>query len=311
MIDAGGTCPLCDTIWPKGVLKEKLEERLRNAQTATGLKEQIELLSGNKIAKANILLASLRKIIAVSQREDFVDETTILKEWSENLENLVGALATPLEMYPNTWTKEQVKQMVAPTNANELLDRVQLSINAKYPEATPEQVAWDTLTRLEENLKALNEANNKFTEAQLLQKRANILLESFHKARDCVLGKLYEDIQERFKFLYLQLHGCDESEFDAKIEPDGEGLNFEVDFYGRGTFPPYALHSEGHQDSMGLCLYLALAERLNGGLINLFILDDVVMSVDSDHRRELCHLLATSFPDMQFLITTHDRTWTN
>jgi hypothetical protein len=44
-------------------------------------------------------------------------------------------------------------------------------------------------------------------------------------------------------------------------------------------------------------------------VINLIILDDVVMSVDAEHRREICRLLATSFPDRQFLITTHDKTW--
>ena len=86
-------------------------------------------------------------------------------------------------------------------------------------------------------------------------------------------------------------------------------MNFEVDFYGRGTHPPHALHSEGHQDSMGLCLFLALAEYLTKGLIDLVVLDDVVMSVDSGHRRRLCNLLAKCFPERQFLITTHDKTW--
>lgn len=62
---------------------------------------------------------------------------------------------------------------------------------------------------------------------------------------------------------------------------------------------------------MGLCLYLTLAERLNEDFINLVILDDVVMSVDVDHRRQLCHLLKEHFPNRQFLITTHDRTWAN
>lgn len=62
---------------------------------------------------------------------------------------------------------------------------------------------------------------------------------------------------------------------------------------------------------MGLCLYFALAERLTEGLLNLTILDDVMMSVDADHRRDLCRLLATSFPKRQFLITTHDKTWAN
>lgn len=86
-------------------------------------------------------------------------------------------------------------------------------------------------------------------------------------------------------------------------------MDFEVDFYGRGKHPPHALHSEGHQDSMGVCLYLALAEKLAAGIIDLIVLDDVVMSVDADHRRGVCNILASSFPGRQFLITTHDKTW--
>jgi hypothetical protein len=41
------------------------------------------------------------------------------------------------------------------------------------------------------------------------------------------------------------------------------------------------------------------------------ILDDVVMSVDADHRRAVCNVLGSCFPNRQFLITTHDRTWAN
>ncbi len=71
------------------------------------------------------------------------------------------------------------------------------------------------------------------------------------------------------------------------------------------------MHSEGHQDSMGVCLFLALSEHLNTSLIDLIILDDVVMSVDVGHRRAFCSVLATNFPDKQFIITTHDTTWAN
>jgi len=60
---------------------------------------------------------------------------------------------------------------------------------------------------------------------------------------------------------------------------------------------------------MGISLWLALSEYLTQGVIDLTILDDVVMSVDSEHRRQTSNLLATQFPDRQFLITTHDRTW--
>jgi len=60
---------------------------------------------------------------------------------------------------------------------------------------------------------------------------------------------------------------------------------------------------------MGLCLFLALAERLGRHAFDLIILDDVVMSVDADHRRHVAQLLASEFPSKQLIITTHDRTW--
>ena len=109
--------------------------------------------------------------------------------------------------------------------------------------------------------------------------------------------------------LYRALHKDDEDAFDAVLRLDGAGLDFQVDFHGKGSHPPHALHSEGHQDSMGLCLYLALAEHLNSGIIDLVVLDDVVMSVDAGHRRELCRILKEEFPSKQFVITTHERAW--
>jgi len=86
-------------------------------------------------------------------------------------------------------------------------------------------------------------------------------------------------------------------------------LGFDVDFYGRGHFPPGAYHSEGHQDGMGLCLYLALMRHLLGDGFSLAVLDDVLMSVDAGHRRKVCSLLKKEFPKTQFVLTTHDDVW--
>ena len=74
-------------------------------------------------------------------------------------------------------------------------------------------------------------------------------------------------------------------------------------------FPPTAYHSEGHQDGMGVCLYLALVKQLLGNDFRYAVLDDVVMSVDVNHRRQFCELLKAEFPNVQFIITTHDEIW--
>jgi hypothetical protein len=108
---------------------------------------------------------------------------------------------------------------------------------------------------------------------------------------------------------YIIVEAGDEGEFKAKLEPSEGKLDLEVDFYGRGMFPPGAYHSEGHQDGMGVCLYFALMKRLLGERFRFAVLDDVVMSVDQNHRKEFCRLLKTRFPDTQFIITTHDKVW--
>ena len=39
------------------------------------------------------------------------------------------------------------------------------------------------------------------------------------------------------------------------------------------------------------------------------MLDDVLMSVDAGHRRDVCTLLKREFPNTQFIMTTHDPIW--
>ena len=126
---------------------------------------------------------------------------------------------------------------------------------------------------------------------------------------DTELTRLYTTVEHDFSDYYRRINADDESSFKAGLAPSAGKLDLEVDFYGLGMFPPMAYHSEGHQDGMGVCLYLALMKRLLDKNFTLALLDDVVMSVDAGHRREFCELLKTQFPDTQFVIATHDKLW--
>jgi hypothetical protein len=123
------------------------------------------------------------------------------------------------------------------------------------------------------------------------------------------LNTLYKEVQEDFSKFYRTINEDDEAKFTAKLTPSAGKLDFDVNFYERGLFPPGAYHSEGHQDGMGVCLYLALMKRLMGDQFTFALLDDVVMSVDAGHRYQFCKLLKTHFADTQFVVTTHDRLW--
>jgi hypothetical protein len=123
------------------------------------------------------------------------------------------------------------------------------------------------------------------------------------------LEKIYKQVEAAFTENYRQINQEDEGGFTAQLIPSIGKLGFDVDFYGRGPFPPGAYHSEGHQDGMGLCLYLALMSHLLKSSFTFAVLDDVVMSVDAGHRREVCSLLKQRFPGTQFIFTTHDEIW--
>ena len=233
-------------------------------------------------------------------------------DWETDLNGLKAALSTPIESFPKPqWQVQNVSSLLLTDERISGLSDVRDKIREKYPEASPEQKAWDMLTRFEENEKAIETARKSLFQTERINQRTDVLYEKFIENRDAVLGKLYEDIKDRFVELYKAIHGPDEQDFSAKLTAQEAQLNFEVDFHGRGNHPPHALHSEGHQDSMGLCLYLALSEKLTKGLVDVVILDDVVTSVDTDHRKQVCKLLKQYFPSKQFIITTHERVWAN
>ena len=123
------------------------------------------------------------------------------------------------------------------------------------------------------------------------------------------LTALYAAVENDFSSFYRAINSDDEGGFKARFKPVEGKLDLEVAFYDRGMFPPGAYHSEGHQDGMGVCLYLALMKQLLGSRFCFAVLDDVVMSVDQDHRKQFCRLLKARFPDTQFIITTHDKVW--
>jgi hypothetical protein len=146
-------------------------------------------------------------------------------------------------------------------------------------------------------------------ESEVVKRRATATLDRFEGARNTILESIYDAVQSDFESYYKTMHGSDEAQFSSNIEHDGAELKFEVDFYQRGKFPPHALHSEGHQDSMGLALFFALNAYLVKDTMEIIVLDDVVMSIDSGYRHCVCELLKIFQQKRQFIITTHDNAW--
>lgn len=314
-----GECPLCDKEWPEEKLDNYLQERVESESARqTEINENSKKLAERansikmRIQQVSELVQPVSNTLQAKASEPFKSGVKHLSNWTTSLTKLINALDKPIDNYTEEkYTDGDVEELYMTSDNDVKLEEFEKEVKSLFPEATPEQAAWDNLTKLVIRIKIVEEAQETFKNALIILKRATELGQAYVSARDEVLESLYDKIKERFVGLYKEMHGDDEKGFEAAFTPKDAGLNFEVDFYGRGLHPPHAMHSEGHQDSMGVCLFLALSDHLNSGLIDLIILDDVVMSVDIGHRRAFCSVLANNFPNKQFILTTHDTTWAN
>jgi len=92
--------------------------------------------------------------------------------------------------------------LFAPQKLQEVSEAILSAVRLKFPEATPEQTAWDMLTKLEENLKVLESAESEFDAATALNRKASLLFEKFQETRDKTLQNLYNEIRATFESLY-------------------------------------------------------------------------------------------------------------
>ena len=85
-------------------------------------------------------------------------------------------------------------------------------------------------------------------------------------------------------------------------------IDIDVSFCGVDRKSPRLTLSESYRSSLGLCIFLAMAKRETDKDRPVF-LDDVVVSLDRNHRGMIVELLEKEFSGRQVIILTHDRDW--
>jgi hypothetical protein len=136
--------------------------------------------------------------------------------------------------------------------------------------------------------------------------------ETFTRVRNEEIQRLFDELQSDLAHFYEALHpGEGHHALSLAMDLRKRGsTDLQLDFYDRSDQDPRAFVSEGHLDSLGLCIFLAFVRRFNGDW-PLLVLDDVVTSVDAAHKSRIARLLFQEFPDHQLFITTQDGRWFN
>ncbi len=300
------TCPVCDTPWEPAEFRKIVTAKLQH----------FDQISRKRAAVGQVVLPILEQLEQISSG------LLLVAAYGPLLNPVVGVEAITDFATTNMATVAQLKNLIPLIDTLDVLEHITSipdavvttlhALNtavAALPEPNHQDAARDYLTVGQERLEALWRASLDLKATEEKAKTSRAVFDLYGQVTTNALDEIYKKVEASFKTLYRAINHEDEANFEAQLKPSIGKLGFDVDFYGRGFFPPGAYHSEGHQDGMGLCLYLALMTHLLGKGFTFAVLDDVLMSVDAGHRREVSKLLSEQFPNTQFILTTHDEIW--
>lgn len=114
-----------------------------------------------------------------------------------------------------------------------------------------------------------------------------------------IIQKLWEKLHPNEPIESVQLYIPNDAD---------KAIDISLKFFGVEQPSPRLSLSEGHRNSLGLCVFLALV-ILDSDFDRPIILDDVVSSLDREHRGMLAKILLEDISDRQILLLTHDREW--
>jgi hypothetical protein len=139
-----------------------------------------------------------------------------------------------------------------------------------------------------------------------LHKAEQAIRDDIKTKTQALISQISSDVQA----LWLKLHPDEPIENIRLYIPDDadKAIDIGLKFFGVEQPSPRLSLSESHRNSLGLCIFLALATRAKQST-HPIVLDDVVSSFDRDHRGMVADLLLEDLSGRQILIFTHDREW--
>lgn len=138
--------------------------------------------------------------------------------------------------------------------------------------------------------------------------------QAMRKARQDVAQEVLDEIATLVAGYYARIHPpgeeCEVTRAPTiEVQRHAGGTAFvRGEFAEKLVKDPKWVYSDGHLDTVGICIFLALRRyrSKNPSDSKLMVLDDVVLSIDLGHARRLIQLLRDDFDDHQILIFTHN-----
>ena len=172
-----------------------------------------------------------------------------------------------------------------------------------------ERKTLNQLNLIKTSLSSLHETEQKIKKSSDKKEYLDEILKIIENERktyvEGLLSKISNDVEE----LYSKLHpdeGLDNIRLHLKPKVQGS-LEIKSNFQIKTDVPPQAYFSDSHLDTLGICIFIALAKFFKN---NIIALDDIVTSLDQQHLNRFIKMLGDEKQYFnQIIVTTHYRPW--
>ena len=304
-LEKSSKCPICNSQIDSEDILENINTKIINLKdTITDLENWSVELNVFK-DDVNRLSFQLEKIENISLNlNELNDEYSILEfsQEKDNLKNLIKNLDDLRE-------SKLLLSEILPYDFSVINQKIETLLKDFDNYKSNKSPFNEELAMINKSLTRLETLEGLTNEIRILNKKFDLsskTLKSYQDSKEEFINNVIFDIKEDVKKYYNYIHGkdginnpdielTDENKMDVYLESFGEKVDSR------------SFASEGHLDTLGLCIFLAFNKKYNK--IPLIILDDVVATVDSPHKGKIAKLLVNELTDNQVFITTHSRLW--
>lgn len=293
-------CPVCEnSINPNEILtqiSQKIEDINKNNSSLNNWKNSVNSFISdlqvqiNNCIKLNEIINELNELIDnILPNFEFNELINLKNDLNEFMEfNKVASEFVDINFTSLNSEITSVKKLLVDYESNQNVDEMSNIYNILF------------------KIKELNELQSQIN---VLTKRNEVATKTFNvftQSKEKFIGDMISEIKSDIKTYYEYIHGNDLISA-PDIQLSGPKL---IDVYLNSfgdVVDSRSYASEGHLDTLGICIFLAFNKKFND--LPLIVFDDVLTTVDLPHKERIARLLVDKLDDYQFIITTHSSLW--
>lgn len=299
-VDLLESCPVCEQTVETQKLRGRLHDRIADMKELSAVVSATAAAHGTKQNKEAVVVQARQefhaaaKALAISLHESTLSEVAALGiQWSDFSE-LVG------------------EDVILSDDGSRTMCGHGLSIRpALEDRARVAQKSIDQRNAIKGYHDTYHQHRETATALSVITNKMDAVLEIISKERKAYVQGILDKVSSEVDRLYTALHpaeGLGGVRFYLKPNVIGS-LEFDGHFLTTTDIPPQAYYSDSHLDTLGICVFLALAELFMDDN-TIVVLDDVVTSVDGPHLERIMELLHAEAPKLnQVIVSTHYRPW--